>query len=137
MGHSEEGGPYGGKNPAVPTWAQLPGFFSNWPAIVGFAGYAYYGNPEYNMFDGPGANATELPDGKQFFSQLANIGEAPDAKDQTANTPACSATLSWKGGEMVPLAQVDTIKAYDTGENTYPKNCPKPLQASQVEKVVV
>jgi len=125
--HSEEGGPYGAPYPAVPSWNQIPGYFNDWPAINGFSAYAYYGNAQYNMFDGPSASASELADGKAFFSELDQVQSMPpDVAAGSSITPQCKTTIT-RGGKNYPLADYSAIKIYDTGANGWAKNCPKPV----------
>lgn len=136
--HSEEGGPYGSPYPAVPTWQQVPTFFSSWPSINGFFGYVYSGHPQYNMFDGPFANSTELPDGKAFFSQIAKSeANPPDEEAGTTKTPECATSIILKDGVSVPLIDYNSAMIYSTGENSWAVNCPKPLGQANDLKVVV
>lgn len=126
--HSEEGGPYGAPYPAVPTWNQLPGFFNNWHAIDGFFAYAYYGNKQYNMFDGTSASAQELPDGKQFFPKVDQVGaKLPNDQPVAVKTPVCKTSVTLKNGQSYTLLDYTTAKSYETGKNTWAPNCPRPV----------
>jgi hypothetical protein len=124
--HSEEGGPYGGDFPAR-TWNQLPGFFTNWPAINGFFGYAYYGKEGFNMFDGPSATSTELPDGVTFFAKLKDVGGyPPNAAAEAGITPECATSIDLHPPKSTAaLSSYTDVKIYDTGRNSWAKNCPK------------
>jgi len=136
--HSEEGGPYGKPFPAVPTWDQIPGFFSNWPAIDGFMAYAYHGgNPQFNMFDGNSADSEELPDGKAFFGKMELM--RPDPVDQAVESskrPVCKTSLVI-GTTSHDMVHYDIVKTYDTGPNAWAINCPKPWQESNTLNVFV
>jgi hypothetical protein len=140
--YSEEGGPYsesGGPYPRVRTWTQIPGFFASWPNIDGFLSYAYYGNPNFNMFDGPTYDATIKEDGKAWFEALAQVGEDPASQEPQIYQPSICKTSIHIHSDY-SLQDYKSIKAYDTGENGWGKNCPKPWQkqnANATSAVVV
>jgi hypothetical protein len=124
--HSEEGGPtnayYGPR-----TWSQLKDFASDWPYINGYFAYAYFGpNPDFNMFDGPKADANEFPDGKTFFKQLSEVNPHPPTVQPSKVTSAqCAASLK-VGDKTYDLPSVSEIKIYATGWSGWAENCPKP-----------
>jgi len=120
--HSEEGGPIPAPMAkSARTWNQLPGFFDNWPNIDGFFGYAYYGNPFYNMFDGASSTSNELPDGRVFFQQVAKTGNGQEIPPAPVTRPRCDAIVNGHA-----LGDYKIIRGYDTGPNGYAPNCPKP-----------
>lgn len=117
MGCSTE--PYKGAR----DWAQIPGFFSNYTSVDGFIAYTYYGNPDFNMFDGPTAAAKEYQDGVNFFKQTKNIGDLPQRKSVAVQHPSCADTML--GHKM---DSVDSVEYYNTGKAGQAAQCPKPPQ---------
>lgn len=137
--HSEEGGP----NELVPpnparTWKQLPNFFTQWPYINGFFGYAYNGKVGFNMFDGTSATATELPDGKTFFAQIGNIATYPtNVEPKVGKSNKCASSVTAKDHTQVTMASYDDLKIYETGPSGWAKNCPKPPPAETAMQVTI
>jgi len=103
------------------SWAQVPDFFSNFGAIDGFAAYTYYGNPDFNMFDGPTSTATELDDGSNFFTNMASIGSEPTPIASDDTSPSCPSEILG-----VAIVDYETINWYDTGATGNPPQCPPP-----------
>jgi len=122
--HSEEGCGRQAIPDRIRSWAQVKDFFSNYPAISGFAAYAYYGNSNYNMFDSKLADAVINGDGTHFFEQLNNVGTLPEAEEFDVSYPECTTSL---GGKDIDT--VYSVHWYDTGNTSWPSHCPKPLGA--------
>jgi len=102
-------------------WDQVPGFFGNFTAVDSFIAYTYYGNPNFNMFDGPGPEAAINQDGTNFFNQMSNVGSDIDRTPVDPVVPVCAPTLL--GASLEP---VDSIPWYDTGSAGWAPQCPKP-----------
>jgi len=106
----------------VRSWNEVPGFFENWQ-IDGFMAYCYWSNnPNFNMFDGPSSNSTELQDGKNFFANMEKIGKDPDHEPKEVTYPACS------------TKDYEELRAYDTGDAGIPQNCPRPILTAEEEQ---
>jgi len=138
--HSEEGGPYsktGHPYPKYRTWNQMKGFFEHYPAISGFAAYAYFGAKQFNMFDGISADAKIFKDGEQFFKRIKEIGPDP-AHEPFAfgRSPECNSTLTVRN-VVYPMADFAQAKIYATGPNSYAINCPKPWQVAEATEAMV
>jgi len=120
--HSEEGCSTNPYPHHTRDWAQIKGFFENYPAIDGFFGYTYYdGKPEWGMFDGPSATATIFQDGKNFFANVNSYGTEPADKGETPIVPDCEEAA------LVPgMFSVDSVEKYDTGKAGLPESCPLP-----------
>merc|ERR1711948_205324 len=119
--HTEEGcskTPYHGTR----DWAQVKGFFENYPAIDGFFGYTYYdGKPEWGMFDGPSATAKIFQDGKNFFANVDSYGAEPNSTQETPIQRDCDDVALV--GDMF---SVDSVEWYDTGKAGWAESCPVP-----------
>lgn len=106
----------------IRTWSQAVNFFSNFPAISGFTAYTYYGNVDFDMYDGPYANATMNKDGAAFLKSMQSIGDEPtDASGDRPMVPFCPPEIL-----KVPMADFNEITIYDTGPAGWAINCPHP-----------
>lgn len=105
-------------------WEQVPGFFGNFTSVDSFIAYTYYGNPNFDMFDGPGADATINQDGINFFNQTSHAGVDIERAPVDTVVPVCPSTLL--GATLDP---VDNIPWYDTGSTGWAPQCPKPYDS--------
>lgn len=123
--HTEEGCsniPYNGTR----DWAQIKGFFENYPAFDGFFGYTYYdGQPMWGMFDGPNSTSKIFQDGMNFFANVDNHGAEPKSPEVSPVIPDCSDV------KLDPeMFSVDSVEWYKTGESGDVKNCPLPYETA-------
>merc|ERR1712007_48311 len=103
-------------------WSSVPGFFKNYEAMDGYIAYAYYGNPDFDMFDGPKADAKMFADGSNFFRNVNKSGDdLPERTTFPPVVPTCASTLLGHD-----LESIDSVKWYDTGPTGWAPSCPKP-----------
>jgi len=118
----------------IRAWDQLADIFSKHPALDGFFGYVYYGEINFNMFDGKLANSTILQDGKNFFAGFRNIRQEPQQVPSATPSPKCP--MGIKNGVNF-VGDYKSIKEYGTGDASSPRNCPKPYAEHATAEVVV
>merc|ERR1712007_249287 len=105
-------------------WSSVPGFFKNYEAMDGYMAYVYNGNQDFDMFDGPKADANMFDDGSNFFRNVNKSGDdLPERKSVTPVVPTCASTLLGH-----KLESIDSVKWYDTGSTGCAPSCPKPVQ---------
>jgi len=105
------------------SWAQLENFFTRFPSVDSFVGYAYYGNKNFNMVAGRGVNDEVLQDGKNFFDGLEKLGAEPTVESVPPVRRTCATTFFGKD-----IWGLDTVHWYDTGRTSWPAQCPQPPQ---------
>jgi len=117
----------------VRDWSQVPGFFQNFSAVDGYMAYAYFGNPDFDMFDGPSATAAINEDGRNFFRAVNASGVEPQREMVDPIVPECPTSILGK-----VFDSVETVKWYDTGSISWAPHCPKrPSPTSMEDPVVV
>jgi len=58
----------------VRQWHQINSFFEKFSAFDGFAGYSYWSDNAFIMFEAATPDASVLPDGENFFAALDAVG---------------------------------------------------------------
>lgn len=95
---------------SVRQWRQVRNFFATFSAFDGFAGYSYWSPNNFTMFEGATPDAAELPDGKNFFEALDNVGAMTKREPGSPTHPTCQAQMpsSSLGAQSPP----QTIEPY-------------------------
>lgn len=123
MGCSKYGGTYSGTR----DWKQVPQFFKRYPAVDGYVGYTYFGNPDFDMFDAASPTAAITEDGKNFFSGVNSSGTEPKNDPESPTVPRCASKMG-----TATLDALDTVKWYDTGSTGWAPQCPKPCGSPDI-----
>lgn len=112
----------------VRKWHQIYDFFATHSAFDGFAGYSYWSDNSFVMFEAATPNAAELPDGENFFAALDAVGAMAKREPGSPTYAGCQAQFpSATLGPYTP----QTIEPY-TGITDYNQvnftanSCPHP-----------
>jgi len=123
MGCAKPGKDHDGSRP----WTQVENFFGKWDAVSGFAAYAYYGNKDFDMFDGDTAEAKLLEDGENFFNKLQVVGtrdSVPPPAELPLPSPTCPKQLFFRNNLHDLAADYKEVEWYSTGEAGWATSCP-------------
>lgn len=113
------------------TWKQLEGFFETMPSVDGFVAYAYQGNPDFDMMDGPTSSAKMLKDGENFFTEIQKLGKEEERQRPKPRPTDCSIVDVMYLTHSKGMVSVDDVPIYDTGATGWAAQCPAPRKPSE------